>query len=290
MMRTYITSLFILTLASTFPAAGKSMPADAVFSQSTVALERNDSTTEGGFLISTNTVIKFDKDSVVLSDGRYDFKVSLDEFAGINHNQNIISDFSVKVLCDNERAYPIPGCLVTLQNERTQDYYAITQRTDEEGVAHFTDMPAGIYNAYLSDGGIRMFEFAETRIAHSYRDQGMGEMHEIVLLPSDLEYNVTENPEGKFNVEVVWGMNNGPLNDGPFRDYLFSLFLDGYYIGDTSETNYFIENLQPGEYQLTITALSWYGNETTGSFTTRIVIEDPNPMETEIILASNNNQ
>lgn len=164
------------------------------------------------------------------------------------------SDFRIVVLADNESTPPVEGAMVMLKSENGD--LLVSALTDADGVASFPELASGNYSLYALMPERYLNELALSPVAHAYRDEFTALMEERLFSPADVSVNIVPLSDGLYAAELSWTTNEV---SGPFNDYLFSLFLDDEWIGETSESNFCIEDLHEGNYVVTIAPVTFFG-------------------------------
>lgn len=248
--------------------------------QKVVALRSADSTVVSASPVDLNTVIKFSEDSVFLYNGAWHHQVPVSDVASLTHDEVVCSSFDFLVVADNEWSMPVESIYVTLHGDAFQDYYAVTQMSDGEGVASFGNLPAGFYSAYLTDSQGRFLPVEMEKVVHGFSDAAVAAMKEIVVSPYDVKYWVWKTADGLHTVKLRWAMYEDDSMEGLFHDYLFVIYINGEYAGETSEKNFYLEGLDFGEYEIVISCISRYGNPSSEPYELTVSIERPEDPET----------
>ena len=222
--------------------------------------------------LSANTVIKFRQDTIMMRDGNKSQRLPMESFRSIEPVKECLSPMKVKLTADSLGVMPVEGMYVTLSSDENLDYLGIVQKSDETGTATFPNLPYGRYSIKVFDSENFFSTEGETNFEHTYDDQTCISLTEKVDLPNSLNYRLLKQNNGLFTIELKWGMTENTLY-GPYRNYLFTVYLDDEYYGETNETNFYMEDCDQGLYKIGISVMSWYGNPAEGRYETTVEID-----------------
>ena len=234
--------------------------------------------------LTTGSSLRFEGDSVIFS-GSERKVFSWDEVSELTFSRDCLSPLSVRVTADSLSLQPVPGMYALLSGDEL-DYMGVLEQTGADGVATFANVPYGHYSLFLFDREGTFTETSYVNFSHVYDDMVGVRVGEVVELPEEVNYEATLHDDGLYSLELTWLMGSG-LQYGPYRDYLFIITLDGEYAGETSETNFTLDGLDPGTYAVGISSVSWYGNPSDGSVVTEVELLDQTTTGVSAIGAEN---
>ena len=172
------------------------------------------------------------------------------------------SDFIVRVVSDNDNSIPVENIKVALSGIALKQYAGLIQTTDKDGFAHFYDIPSGCYDILVADKAFPFESKSSADVKHNFNDVFEIRLNEKVLSPEDFSYSVSVNPKDLFDVWIEW--KNPVCESFSHPDYIYIFTSGDEYIGETSELNFFIEDLKEEVYEYTVYSLSPYGNMSEG--------------------------
>lgn len=132
--------------------------------------------------ILDGVVIKFKNDSVILKKKEWETKVDKAELKYFDHVEDFRSDLTVRLLSNVDLNFPLDNKLVTLHNEYDGNVPDIQHKTNADGVASFTELPAGFYTLQITDP-VDIFKPVTLQGYHL----GISSIEEIMLTTSSVE-------------------------------------------------------------------------------------------------------
>ena len=231
---------------------------------SAVALHSEDDEILAALPLSESTVIRFSKDSVHLSLGGHSYTFPVEALSSISHLDECRSEMKVNVKAQGKESLPVEGVKVTLRDHITKEYIDEFRISDESGIVSFPELCAGFYDIYLDDLTEVFFPVSLVNIMHGFQDSADASMTENVRLPVSMDYTVQENRGGGFDVFLNWIMDdNDGRSEALFQGYTYYIYLDNKICGATSDLDFCIEDIKPGDYLVTLSTVSGYGNYST---------------------------
>lgn len=204
--------------------------------------------------ILDGTVIKFTGDSVVLKKDDWEDKIHKSELTNFEYLNDFRADMTVRVTTNDSLLYQLEGMIVTLHNEYNDDIFGIVNLTGENGETFFRNIPPGFYSIYIVDPNNNFESDALYGVHHGLPSTNELLAKEKVISPYLLHYNITASEKGFYDLWLEWESNAN------LTDYLYYIYLNDERIGVTSNQWYQISGLTPGEYEISVLAVSSYGN------------------------------
>lgn len=172
------------------------------------------------------------------------------------------SDFIIRIISDNEKELPVNGLKVTLSMGEFNGRDVLELTSDEDGEVCFTNLFPGQYILSIEDPASPFSIKDDTALYHGYRDSADVRVEETVLPPENLLYTVTKGRNGKYDIVFNWENPASDLFLHP--DYIYVFTSEDEFIGETSEYNFYIEDLDKDIYRYMVYSLSPYGNISEG--------------------------
>ena len=211
--------------------------------------------------LSTSTVVKFEGDSIIISDRNSRETLHKDSILSLSHSSQCLSDFEINVIGNVTDSVPISGAMVMLLGKELDDYAGVIQFADSLGNAHFPNLPYGEYEMSVIDRNDNFISLENQTVSHRYQDGCMGILDENLYLPHSLRYSTREEENGSTRIRLDWSIADGVVR-GPFKGYEFYVYYDGIQIGRTSDLTYTLTESITGLHYAEIYALSPYGTLT----------------------------
>lgn len=225
--------------------------------------------------VSANTTIKFEGDSIILSDGRESRSISRQGVSRLSHSTEVKSDFQINV-CGLVEGHPsIEGSKVVLSRKDKDNNVRYKAFTDSAGIATFKDLPYADYRMVVFPGDDSFQSIDNDTVYHTFNDRVSIALEENVFTPYDITVEHSPLHTGLTELDVSWNIRSD-LDEAPFRGYRFFLEVDGNYYDETEDLHLHLAGLPPGSYTLELFALSGFGT-LTERIPIAITIEEVDP-------------
>lgn len=224
------------------------------------------------FPLSSETVLKFEGDSLKVSLDEWSSSISKESFDVVDHD-NINSPLSMTLTLDNRPDVPIPDACVVLSGENLESDCVINH-SKENGDVIFPDIPIGVYKVKIQPKDVCFHPREVERLWHCYKSNHSVTLFENVLLPKEVSFEVINDESGICCIALNWLMDPQNPDPSPFKGYVFTIYLNEEYVGETSDTHFTIKDVMPGVHEVRISSLSSYGNLSDGYVELIIEVED----------------
>lgn len=168
------------------------------------------------------------------------------------------SDFKIHLVADEEGEMPLEGIAIRLRDEESEEFITPVILANESGDIKFRDLPPGKYSLQVDDPAFPFYAPEDLKISHGFRDEMNIRLQEEVASLRNLRYDISLARDGKYDLTFLWDRPEEEYFTVPLYIYLF-MNEDGY-IGETSEFNFILEDLEEGHYEFCIYSLSHFGN------------------------------
>lgn len=207
-----------------------------------------------------NSIVRFQNDSVVISNSFFQSVVSLAELDSIDHLEEYNTDLTLYLSVDNTFGLPIEGSVVTLHGGDKDDFYEMEQISDTMGMVQFKNLPVDFYDLYIRDENNVFYPFTAENIIHTLNNNHKLRLIEDIRSPYNLDCRIEYPDSGLPNVSLSWEIAREDDSFEIINEYQFYIFVNGVLQGETNDTHFDFKVRENGEFVILVSAISCYGN------------------------------
>lgn len=207
----------------------------------------------------SNTVVKFQGDSILLLNGGWQKKMAVADLASFSHPQDLKSDLEVSLFTGKEdERRPVEGIAVFIKENGNQEAERIAEESGKDGIAIFPDLPVGFYDFEIDDERGVFAGEPSVRVLHGLKSTASIFLDETIFAPLLFCYSLEEAGKNRYDLLLSWEFPEEHLV--LVEDYSYLVYLGSELIGETQCCEFVVPNLQPNDYIVTIVPISSYKN------------------------------